>query len=72
MEVYGILNVRSENSKTLKEHFRSKFIFLLNDVKDEVKKNYDKREFATSEFIKGRYVKRGLVCYEIDVKMWVF
>lgn len=43
MEVYGILNVRSKNSKTLKEHFHSKFIFLLNDVKDEVKKYYDKR-----------------------------
>lgn len=55
----------------MKEHFCSKFVFLLSDAKDEVK-SYGKRVFATTVFSKGRCVRRGLVWYEIDVKMWVF
>lgn len=62
----------SENTKTLNEGFYSNFIFIVNNVKDEVKKKILRQTgYLLLVYLhRGKGLVKGLLRYDIEVKMF--
>lgn len=60
-----------ENTRTLNEGFYSNFIFIVNNVKDEVKKILRQIGYLLLVYLhRGKGLVRGLIQYDIEVKMF--